>query len=115
MELPAGGVFFYKYLVKLPGNGFKWQDGANNLLVLPEPWDAPEGGVFMADDDFGGVTREAQTQLAVKLISTEKEKVQLRVEANKAKEMTKVIRITKVSEKTPRSTSSSKWTQIGKP
>jgi hypothetical protein len=61
----------------------------NNLLVLPEPWDAPEGGVFMADDDFGGVTREAQTQLAVKLISTEKEKVQLRVEANKAKEMTK--------------------------
>ena len=89
MELPAGGVFFYKYLVKLPGNGFKWQDGANNLLVLPEPWDAPEGGVFMADDDFGGVTREAQTQLAVKLISTEKEKVQLRVEANKAKEMTK--------------------------
>lgn len=89
MDLPAGGVFFYKYLVKLPGNGFKWQDGANNLLVLPEPWDVPEGGVFMADDDFGGVTREAQTQLAVKLISTEKEKVQLRVEANKAKEMTK--------------------------
>ena len=41
------------------------------------------------DDQFGGLTKEAQNQLAVKLIMTEKEKVSLKVQANKAKEMTK--------------------------
>jgi alkylhydroperoxidase/carboxymuconolactone decarboxylase family protein YurZ len=35
------------------------------------------------------LTKEAQNQLAVKLIMTEKEKVSLMVQANKAKEMTK--------------------------
>ena len=43
----------------------------------------------MVDDQFGGLTKEAQNQLAVKLIMTEKEKVSLKVQANKAKEMTK--------------------------
>jgi endo-alpha-1,4-polygalactosaminidase (GH114 family) len=43
----------------------------------------------VVDDQFGGLTKEAQNQLAVKLIMTEKEKVSLKVQANKAKEMTK--------------------------
>ena len=89
VDLPAGGVFFYKYVVKKADGGYRWQDGANNLLALPEPWDVPGDSVFVVDDQFGGLTKEAQNQLAVKLIMTEKEKVSLKVQANKAKEMTK--------------------------
>ena len=77
----AGGVFFYKYLVKLPGNGFKWQDGAN--LPPARALGRPRGGLH------GGRRlrwRHQEADAAQKLISTEKEKVQLRVEANKAKE-----------------------------
>ena len=80
---------FYKYIVQTLDQGYKWQDGANNLLVLPDPWDVPPGSVFIQDDDFSGLTKQAQNQLAVKLIMTEKEKVGLKVQANKAKEMTK--------------------------
>ena len=80
---------FYKYVVQTLDQGFKWQDGANNLLVLPDPWDIPAGSTFVQDDCFSGLTKQAQNQLAVKLIQTEKEKTQLRMEANKAKEMTK--------------------------
>lgn len=80
---------FYKYVVQTIDRGFKWQDGANNLLVLPDPWDVPPGSLFVQDDHFSGLTKQAQNQLAVKLIQTEKEKTQLRMEANKAKEMTK--------------------------
>ena len=86
---PAGGVFFYKYVVRKADGGYRWQDGANNLLALPEPWDVPSDSTFVVDDQFGGLTKEAQNQLAVKLIMTEKEKVSLKVQANKAKEMTK--------------------------
>jgi hypothetical protein len=89
VDLPAGGVFFYKYVVKQADGTHRWQDGANNLLALPEPWDVPNDSVFVVDDQFGGLTKEAQNQLAVKLIMTEKEKVGLKVQANKAKEMTK--------------------------
>jgi hypothetical protein len=89
VELPASGVFFYKYVVKMASGQYRWQDGANNLLALPDPWDVPDGSVFVVDDQFGGLTKEAQNQLAVKLIMTEKEKVGLKVEASKAKEMTK--------------------------
>jgi len=89
VELPAGGVFFYKYVVRKADGGYRWQDGANNLLALPEPWDVPTDSTFVVDDQFGGLTKEAQNQLAVKLIMTEKEKVSLKVQANKAKEMTK--------------------------
>ncbi len=89
VDLPAGGVFFYKYVVKMASGQYRWQDGANNLLALPDPWDVPDGSVFVVDDQFGGLTKEAQNQLAVKLIMTEKEKVGLKVEASKAKEMTK--------------------------
>ena len=89
VELPAGGVFFYKYVVRKADGGYRWQDGANNLLALPEPWDVPSDSTFVVDDQFGGLTKEAQNQLAVKLIMTEKEKVSLKVQANKAKEMTK--------------------------
>ena len=89
VDLPAGGVMFYKYVVQTLDQGFRWQDGANNLLALPEPWDIPSGSMFLVDDCFGGLSRTAQNQLAVKLVQTEKEKVRLRAEASKAKEMTK--------------------------
>jgi hypothetical protein len=89
VELPAGGVFFYKYVVKTLDQGFRWQEGANNLLALPDPWDVPKDSQYVIDDQFGGLTKEAQNRLAVKLVMTEKEKVTLKVEANKAKEMTK--------------------------
>lgn len=89
IDLPASGVFFYKYVVKIANGGYRWQDGANNLLALPDPWDVPADSLFVVDDQFGGLTKEAQNQLAVKLIMTEKEKVGLKVEASKAKEMTK--------------------------
>ena len=87
--VPRRGVMFYKYIVQTLDQGYKWQDGANNLLVLPDPWDVPPGSVFIQDDNFSGLTKQAQNQLAVKLIQTEKEKTKLRMEANKAKEMTK--------------------------
>mmetsp|Transcript_28889 Transcript_28889/g.72290 ORF Transcript_28889/g.72290 Transcript_28889/m.72290 type:complete len:289 (-) Transcript_28889:636-1502(-) len=89
LELPASGVFFYKYVVRTIDGGFKWQEGANNLLVLPDPWDIPEGSVFLVEDSFSGLSRSSQNQLAVKLIQTEKNIVQLKMETYKAKEMTK--------------------------
>ena len=71
--VPRRGVMFYKYIVQTLDQGYKWQDGANNLLVLPDPWDVPPGSVFIQDDNFSGLTKQAQNQLAVKLIQTEKE------------------------------------------
>ena len=62
LELPAGGIFFYKYVVKTD-HGYKWQEGANNLLVLPDPWDIPAGSVFVVDDNFSGVSRDSQNQV----------------------------------------------------
>jgi hypothetical protein len=150
VELPAGGVFFYKYVLRDENGKFTWQDGANNLLVLPEEWDIPKDSRFVVDDKFGGTTRSSQNmvrlrasrqqpvrkrlsrlfsslpprashrfvsaaaailfysslakrklihffftllrynkQLATKLISCEKEIVNLKLETIKAKEMTK--------------------------
>jgi hypothetical protein len=57
--IPFRGVMFYKYVVQTIDQGFKWQDGANNLLVLPDPWDIPQGSVFMQDDNFSGLTKQA--------------------------------------------------------
>ena len=68
VELQAGGVFFYKYVVKTLNEGYKWQEGANNLLVLPDPWDIPEGSVFMVDDVFAGLSRSSQNQVSELLI-----------------------------------------------
>ncbi|EEH54486.1 carbohydrate-binding module family 20 protein [Micromonas pusilla CCMP1545] len=89
VELPAGGVFFYKYVLRDENGKFTWQDGANNLLVLPEEWDIPKDSRFVVDDKFGGTTRSSQNMLATKLISCEKEIVNLKLETIKAKEMTK--------------------------
>jgi hypothetical protein len=58
LDLPAGGVMFYKYVVQTIDKGFKWQDGANSLLVLPDPWDIPEGSIFLVDDDFSGLSKQ---------------------------------------------------------
>lgn len=89
LELPAGGVVFYKYVVKQANGSFRWQDGANNLLVLPDEWDIPKDSMFVVDDNFSGLSRSSQNMLASKVISYEKEIVQLRLETVKAKEMTK--------------------------
>ena len=89
MDLPAGGVFFYKYAVRGLDGQYHWQEGANNLLVLPDPWDIPADSLFVVDDNFAGLSRSSQNMLATKVISYEKEIVQLRMEAVKAKEMTK--------------------------
>ena len=89
LELPAGGVVFYKYVVKQANGSFRWQEGANNLLVLPDEWDIPRDSMFVVDDNFSGLSRSSQNMLASKVISYEKEIVQLRLETVKAKEMTK--------------------------
>ena len=89
VDLPAGGVFFYKYAVRGLDGAYNWQEGANNLLVLPDEWDIPEDSLFVVDDNFAGLSRSSQNMLATKVISYEKEIVQLRMEAVKAKEMTK--------------------------
>lgn len=88
-DLPAGGVFFYKYAVRGVDGNYRWQEGANNLLVLPDEWDIPKDALFIVDDAFSGLSRSSQNMLASKVISYEKEIVQLRMEAVKAKEMTK--------------------------
>ena len=89
LELPAGGVVFYKYVVKQANGAYRWQEGANNLLVLPDEWDIPKDSMFVVDDNFSGLSRSSQNMLASKVISYEKEIVQLRLETVKAKEMTK--------------------------
>ena len=89
LELPAGGVVFYKYVVKQANGAYRWQEGANNLLVLPDEWDIPRDSMFVVDDNFSGLSRSSQNMLASKVISYEKEIVQLRLETVKAKEMTK--------------------------
>ena len=88
-DLPAGGVFFYKYAVRGVDGNYRWQEGANNLLVLPDEWDIPKDSLFIVDDSFSGLSRSSQNMLASKVISYEKEIVQLRMETVKAKEMTK--------------------------
>ena len=88
-DLPAGGVFFYKYAVRGVDGNYRWQEGANNLLVLPDEWDIPKDSLFIVDDAFSGLSRSSQNMLASKVISYEKEIVQLRMETVKAKEMTK--------------------------
>ena len=89
VDLPAGGVVFYKYAVRGVDGAYRWQEGANNLLVVPEEWDIPRDSLFIVDDAFAGLSRSSQNMLASKVISYEKEIVQLRMETVKAKEMTK--------------------------
>mmetsp|Transcript_38322 Transcript_38322/g.92083 ORF Transcript_38322/g.92083 Transcript_38322/m.92083 type:complete len:323 (-) Transcript_38322:201-1169(-) len=88
-DLPAGGAFFYKYIVRRPDGSYRWQEGANNLVMTPDVWDVPDGGTFLLDDNFAGLSKQANNALAIRLISTEKEKVTLKIETKKAKEMTK--------------------------
>jgi hypothetical protein len=43
------------------------QEGANNLLVLPDPWDIPEGSVFLVEDSFSGLSRSSQNQVKLRV------------------------------------------------
>lgn len=92
LELQPGGIFFYKYLVKSIF-GTRWQEGANNLLVLPEVYDLPKNATYLVEDCFNGgptqLTRTNQTLLAAKLIETQKEKVIYAKELSKQQQMTK--------------------------
>ena len=92
VELQPGGIFFYKYLVRSMF-GTRWQEGANNLLVLPEANDLPKNATYLVEDCFNGgptqLTRTNQTLLAAKLIETQKEKVLYAKELSKQQQMTK--------------------------
>ena len=92
VELQPGGIFFYKYLVRSIF-GTRWQEGANNLLVLPEANDLPKNATYLVEDCFNGgptqLTRTNQTLLAAKLIETQKEKVLYAKELSKQQQMTK--------------------------
>jgi hypothetical protein len=92
VELQPGGIFFYKYLVRSIF-GTRWQEGANNLLVLPEAIDLPKNATYLVEDCFNGgptqLTRTNQTLLAAKLIETQKEKVLYAKELSKQQQMTK--------------------------
>jgi hypothetical protein len=92
VDLQPGGIFFYKYLVRSIF-GTRWQEGANNLLVLPEANDLPKNATYLVEDCFNGgptqLTRTNQTLLAAKLIETQKEKVLYAKELSKQQQMTK--------------------------
>lgn len=82
VELPAGGVFFYKYVVKGPkGDIIRWQEGSNSMLVLPESWNVPSGSHYLVEDNFAGLpngtTEISESLLASKLVSAQGEKTEL--------------------------------------
>ena len=89
MDLPAGGVFFYKYAVRGVDGQWHWQEGRQQPPRAPGSVGHPPDSLFVVDDNFSGLSRSSQNMLATKVISYEKEIVQLRMEAVKAKEMTK--------------------------
>ena len=69
VELPAGGVFFYKYIVKgANGEVLRWQDGSNSMLVLPESWNVPNGSHYLVEDNFAGVPNET-TEISEHLLA----------------------------------------------
>jgi len=93
VELPAGGVFFYKYIVKgANGEVLRWQDGSNSMLVLPESWNVPNGSHYLVEDNFAGVPNEtteiSEHLLAGKLVNAQGEKTQLLQQLEVQKTMT---------------------------
>lgn len=91
LELPMGGVHFYKYVVRTVF-GLRWQEGANSMLVLPEESECPAGSVYMVDDNFDGepnsLAQTSQTLLAAKLVKSENEKREARNAARRAQQVT---------------------------
>ena len=92
-ELPAGGVFFYKYVVRdANGDVVRWQDGNNSMLVLPESWNVPSGSRYLVEDNFAGfpndTTEISQCLLASKLMSVHGEKAELMQQLEVQKNMT---------------------------
>ena len=93
VELPAGGVFFYKYVVRdANGDVVRWQDGNNSMLVLPESWNVPSGSRYLVEDNFAGcpndTTEISQCLLASKLMSVHGEKAELMQQLEVQKNMT---------------------------
>ena len=93
VELPAGGVFFYKYIVKgANGEVLRWQDGSNSMLVLPESWNVPNGSHYLVEDNFAGVPNEtteiSEHLLAGKLVNAQGEKTELLQQLEVQKTMT---------------------------
>ena len=90
IELPAGGVFFYKYVVvRDDGEIVRWQDGSNSMLVLPESWNVPSGSRYLVEDTFSGTPSEttgiSENLLAGKLMAVEGEKTELIEQLRKAR------------------------------
>ena len=54
------GVFFYKYVLKDQNGKMHWQEGANNLLVLPDSADIPEDSFYVVDDCGMGMSAKTQ-------------------------------------------------------
>jgi len=93
VELPAGGVFFYKYIVvRDDGEIVRWQDGSNSMLVLPESWNVPSGSRYLVEDNFSGTPNEtteiSENLLAGKLMAVEGEKTELIEQLQVQKNMT---------------------------
>ncbi len=93
VELPAGGVFFYKYVVvRDDGEIVRWQDGSNSMLVLPESWNVPSGSRYLVEDTFSGTPSEttgiSENLLAGKLMAVEGEKTELIEQLQVQKNMT---------------------------
>lgn len=93
VELPAGGVFFYKYVVvRDDGQIVRWQDGSNSMLVLPESWNVPSGSRYLVEDTFSGMPSEttwiSENLLAGKLMAVEGEKTELIEQLQVQKNMT---------------------------
>lgn len=76
VDLPAGGVYFYKYVVKNDvGETVRWQDGSNSMLVLPEAWNVPNGSHYLVEDNFAGSPNET-TEISESLLSNKLTEVQ---------------------------------------
>jgi len=93
VELPAGGIFFYKYVVKASdGSTVRWQDGSNSMLVLPESWNMPKGSHYLVEDNFSGIPNESteasENLLANKLANVQGEKKVLLDQLQMQKHMT---------------------------
>ena len=93
VELPAGGIFFYKYVVRdSEGRTVRWQDGSNSMLVLPESWNMPRESHYLVEDNFAGVPGEAtdasENLLASKLSNVHGEKKVLLDQLQMQKHMT---------------------------
>ena len=93
VDLPAGGIFFYKYLVcDSQGRTVRWQDGSNSMLVMPDSWNMPRESHYLVEDNFAGAPGDAaeasENLLVNKLANVQGEKKVLLDQLQMQKHMT---------------------------